>query len=221
MKTLKALIIEDQEGVAYAITSCILDVVLFLNLKVDFIYAREYEIAREQVMSMDYDIISLDGTLGNRPSLNLISTILNLHPKATIFFLSSSQELVIKAKNLGITLSFLKGNEQIINQKDLLQIKNTLIDKGKVNYEVLYQELPDALLIFSEPKVNQELFDDSESKYLQVTKILQDNEVNFTIVDRDANTKIFVDGSSSQMVKKLAEISELKFWIEWSNKFIY
>ena len=221
MKTLKALIIEDQEPIAYAIASCILAIALSLKLKVEFIYAREYEFAREQVMSMDYDIISLDGILGDRPSLNLISTILNLHPKAITFFLSSSNELVAKAKKLGIALSFLKGSEQIINQEDLLQIKKCLDDKELTTHQLLYQELTDALLIFSELKAIPELFDDSEPKFLQVIKVLKTNGINFAVVDREVQTKIFIDGINSQTVKKLAEISELKFWIEWSNIFVY
>ena len=172
-------------------------------------------------MSMDYDIISLDGILGDRPSLNLISTILNLHPKAITFFLSSSNELVAKAKKLGIALSFLKGSEQIINQEDLLQIKKCLDDKELTTHQLLYQELTDALLIFSELKAIPELFDDSEPKFLQVIKVLKTNGINFAVVDREVQTKIFIDGINSQTVKKLAEISELKFWIEWSNIFVY
>jgi hypothetical protein len=221
MKTLKALIIEDNETNSYEIASCVVAIALSLKLKVEFVYVREYELAREKVMSMDYDVISLDGVLGNKPSLNLISTILNLHPKAITFFLSSSKELVAKAKKLGIQLSFLKGSKQIINQKDLMEIKKYFDDKELTTHQVLYQELTEALLIFSEPRTDLELFNNSEPKYLQIIKILHDNSLRFALIDRDIKTKIFVDGQSSQLVKEIAEISCLEFWLKWSNEFCH
>jgi len=219
MKRFKALIIEDQRGIALAITRLIKELILFSGIEIDFVYAEDYEDAREKVMFCDYDIISLDGILGSTPTLNLIGTIVKMHPKATIFFLSSSWKLVASAEDLGMPLGFLKGDEQIIKPKDLAKIKKSLVEKCIISYEVLYQELIQALLIFSEPKVDLDLFDKSEPKYLQVTKILNDNEINFAIVDRNANVKIFVDGQSSKAVKKLAELSCLEFWLKWSNEF--
>lgn len=219
MKRFKALIIEDQRGIALAITRSIKDLLLFSGIEIDFVYADNYEDAREKVMLSDYDIISIDGILGQTPTLNLIGTILKMHQKATVFFLSSSGKLAAAAKDLGVSLCFLKGDEQIIKPADLVKIKKSLTEKGIISYEVLYQELIQALLIFSESKAELELFNTDEPKYLQIVKILNDNEVNFAVVDRQAQTKIFVDGQSSQLVKKLAEVSCLEFWLKWSNEF--
>lgn len=219
MKRFKALIIEDGRGIALAITRSVNELLLFSGIDIDFVYAENYEDAREKVMLCDYDIISIDGILGQTPTLNLIGTILKMHQKATIFFLSSSGKLVAAAKDLGVSLSFLKGDKQIINPADLVKIKKSLTEKGIISYEVLYQELIQALLIFSEPRVELELFNNNEPKFNQVIKILSDNEINFAVVDRNTYAKIFVDGQSSQAVKKLAEISCLEFWLKWSNEF--
>jgi len=173
-------------------------------------------------MSDNYDIISLDGILANCvPSLNLIGTILGLHPKAVVFFLSSSGNFVRTAKDCGIKLSFTKGEEQIIKYDDLLKIKTALTEKGIIGNEALYQELSNPLLIFSETKVAPELFQEAkEPEYVLVARALNISGVNFAIVDRGASAKIFVNADDSQTVKKLAEISELEFWINWSHQKI-
>jgi len=43
MKTLKVLIIEDQRGIALAITRLIKELLSFLGTEINFIYAEEYE----------------------------------------------------------------------------------------------------------------------------------------------------------------------------------
>jgi len=222
MKTLKVLIIEDQRGIALAITRLIKELLSFLGTEINFIYAEEYEEARLKIMSDNYDIISLDGILANCvPSLNLIGTILGLHPKAVVFFLSSSGNFVRTAKDCGIKLSFTKGEEQIIKYDDLLKIKTALTEKGIIGNEALYQELSNPLLIFSETKVAPELFQEAkEPEYVLVARALNISGVNFAIVDRGASAKIFVNADDSQTVKKLAEISELEFWINWSHQKI-
>jgi hypothetical protein len=221
MKQLNVLIIEDQVGIAKAITRSIEKLLSYLGVDINFFYAREYEEARLAVMKMDYDIISLDGILLNfTPSFPLITTILNLHPQAVVFFLSSSETGLRSAKEFGMPLTFLKGNAQIINQEDLLLIKKALVVKGIINYGVLYSELTDAVLIFSET-INDAIGpeDNDGQECLSVAKILNSNGINYAIVDRGMHMKIFVDGLSIDVVKELAQKSNLEFWSKWSNKF--
>jgi hypothetical protein len=131
MKTLKVLIIDDSRDTAVAVTRMIKELLSFLMTEINFIYAKEYEEARLKIMSDDYEIIYLNGILANNvPSLHLISTILGLHPKAVVFFLSSSDNFVLTAKNYGIKLSFDRAEEQIITDNDLFKIKTALIEKG-------------------------------------------------------------------------------------------
>ena len=221
MKRIKVLIIEDQSETAKAVARSIEELLYFLGVNVDFVYAYEYEDARLKVLSADYDIISLDGMLMDlTPGFPLINTILNLHPKAVVFFLSSSTVARRLARERGIELTLLKGVAPIISNEDLLRIKKALVEKEIISYEVLYGELINAVLIFSETKTDLLDFDKTDgAECLLVAKILNSKEINYSMIDRGATMKIFVDKQSVQITGELAKGSNLKFWSDWSNKF--
>lgn len=215
MKGFKILIIEDQRGMALALTLAIKKLLLFSEAEIEFIYASSYEEARIKIMESSYDLISLDGYLEDSVcSLPLISTILGMHREAVVFFLSSSTKLCVSAKEAGITLSFLKSFEEILSLDQLSQIKKAMVAKGLISYEILYQELINPMLIFFDTKAR-------DNNFLAITNFLNTQEINFAMVDRNVNRKIFIDHIDSQNLKNIIKTSGLDFWCNWSNIYTY
>ena len=134
-KKIRVLIVEDEKDDALAILEIIREMLKSLSLEGEFCRMAKYEEAKSKLESEKYDLISLDGVLGNhQPTYPLIKTILEFNPEATAFSLSSGYGQVQMALDAGLYLGFLKRfsfGESIIAPDDLQKIKEAL--KGKVS----------------------------------------------------------------------------------------
>jgi len=89
-----------------------------------------------------------------------------------------------------------------------------------VSHSVLYQELVKPVLIFQEPPTDPDSPAENDGhKCKTVATSLNDKKIDFALVDRGANLKIFVSSTNVPIVKEIANQSGLKFWSEWNNEF--
>ena len=141
-KRIKVLIIEDERDVSLAILRILKKMLESLALESEFCRLAKYEEAQLKLESERYDLISLDGILGNhQPTYPLVKTILEFNPDAIAFSLSSDYEQVQTALNFGLPLGFLKnfdfdletGDYRIITVSDLQKIKAVMENKISSN----------------------------------------------------------------------------------------
>ncbi|MEI6835314.1 MAG: response regulator [Candidatus Falkowbacteria bacterium] len=141
-RIIRVLIIEDEKDVSLAILRILKKMLESLSLEGEFCRITKYEDASLKLESEKYDLISLDGILGNNQSTYpLVKKILDFNPEVIAFSLSSDYEQVQTALNFGLQFGFLKdfdydletGDYRIITANDLQKIKEVLENKINSN----------------------------------------------------------------------------------------
>lgn len=222
---IRVLIIEDVKDEALAICEILRKMLESLGVESEFCHMAKYEEAKLKLESETYDIISLDGVLGNHQSTYpLIKKILEFNPGAIAFSLSSDYEQVRNALSAGLCFGFLKEFnflktwcDQIICPKNLEEIKKAV--ESKVKYQIFQSELKNPVVVFSENYADST----SSERYAKencdsVAKELTKNHIYFAAVDGDFFVEILVSSDDRWLVQEAILKSGLGYWQDWFAK---
>jgi len=227
MKKLKVLIISEDESSTKMLTERLSRMLLTLDLEADVLWVRSCEEA-EVDLTFAYDdseLIAIDIPLylSEAPSLmELMEFILAYHKKAVSFFISSDVLATAKVKEFGLNLCFLKDGNQIINPCDLKKIEEALKMAGKMSYQMLHKYFANPICIFCTTYADSTPSEAwSQNACNEVAKRLNCKQIHYSVIDPVGySISIYVDDKKVQDVKKIAESSDLEFWVKWSKEYL-